>query len=63
MNPFASKNRKPKPTAWQQVFRIVFGEGVAHLPAAPVGSKPMTKRRFRRLRGKAKASRVTVQYL
>lgn len=46
----------PKPTAWQRIFNIAFGEGVRQLPAAPYQPKNSIRRR-RRMRGKAKAAR------
>lgn len=49
---------EPKPTAWQSLLGIVFGDGVAILPACPLNSTDrVSKRRLRRLRGRAKAER------
>lgn len=47
----------PKPAMWQRVLGSVLGNEVAALPAAPINSNTrISKRRLRRLRGRAKAA-------
>jgi hypothetical protein len=47
---------EPVPTAWQRIFGIAFGEGV-RLVAAATEPPRVSKRRMRRLRGRAKEAR------
>lgn len=46
-----------RPSAWQLLLGMVFGEGVAHLPVQSATNERVGKRRMRRLRGKAKEAR------
>jgi hypothetical protein len=46
-----------RPTAWQTLLGMVFGEGVAHLPVESATDERVGKRRMRRLRGRAKEAR------